>query len=54
MGKALFHRYDLYCFQDVYFREQRVPNPIILKRVNALMGYFIWDWTEIQEQYRIV
>jgi len=54
MGKALFHRYDLYCFQDVYFREQRAPNPIILKRLNSLMGYFIWNWGEVQEQYRIV
>ena len=54
MGKALFHRYDLYCFQDVYFREQRAPNPIILKRLNGLMGYFIWNWGEVVEQYRIV
>ncbi len=54
MGKAVFHRYDLYCFQDVYFREQRSPNPIILKRINVLMGYFIWNWAEVQEQYKIV
>jgi hypothetical protein len=54
MGKVMFHRYDLYCFQDVYFREQRAPNPIILKRLNSLMTYFIWNWTEVQDQYRIV
>ncbi len=54
MGKILFHRYDLYCFQDVYFREQRSPNPIILKRINGLMSYFMWNWAEVQEQYRIV
>ncbi len=54
MSKALFHRYDLYCFQEIYFREQRVPNPILLKRINALMGYFIFNWAEVQEQYKVV
>jgi hypothetical protein len=54
MGKAIFHKYDLYCFQDVYFREQRAPNPVVLKRLNGLMNYFIWNWTEVYDQYRIV
>jgi hypothetical protein len=54
MGKVLFHRYDLFCFQDTYFREMKAPNPIILKRLNGLMGYFLWNWTEVNEQYRIV
>ena len=54
MGKVLFHEYDLFCFQDSYFREMRAPNPIILKRLNGLMGYFIWSWTEVAENYRVV
>lgn len=54
MGKVLFHRYDLFCFQDSYFREMKAPNPIVLKRLNGLMGYFLWNWTEVNEQYRIV
>ncbi|HQW06777.1 MAG: hypothetical protein IPH05_16865 [Flavobacteriales bacterium] len=54
MSKVLFHSYDLFCFQDPYFREIRVPNPIILKRLNGLMGYFLWNWAEVNEQYRIV
>jgi hypothetical protein len=54
MGKVLFHEYELFCFQDRYFREMKAPNPIILKRLNSLMGYFIWDWTEVLEQYRVV
>lgn len=54
MGKAIFHEYDLFCFQDSYFREQRAPNPIVLKRLNGLMGYFIWNWSEVLEQYRVV
>lgn len=54
MGKVLFNRYDLFCFQDTYFREMKAPNPIILKRLNGLMGYFLWNWAEVNEQYRIV
>lgn len=54
MSKVLFHEYELYCFQDTYFREQRTPNPIILKRLNGLMGYFIWGWSDVLDQYRIV
>ena len=38
----------------VYFREQKSPNPIVLKRLNSLMGYFIWSWNEVSDQYRIV
>jgi hypothetical protein len=54
MAKVVFTEYDLFCFQDVYFREQKSPNPIVLKRLNSLMGYFIWSWNEVSEQYRIV
>jgi hypothetical protein len=54
MAKVLFQEYDLFCFQDEYFREMKAPNPIILKRLNGLMGYFLWSWTDVQEQYRVV
>ena len=54
MGHALFHQYDLYRYQSAYFREQRNPNPVILKRINGLMTYFLWDWSEVMEQYRVV
>jgi len=53
MGRAVFQEYDLFCFQDSYYREMRAPHPIILKRLNSLMGYFLWNWQEVNEQYRI-
>lgn len=53
MGRALFTEYELFCFQDSYFREMKQPNPILLKRLNSLFGYFLWNWTEVNEQYRI-
>lgn len=27
MGRALFTEYELFCFQDSYFREMKQPNP---------------------------
>lgn len=53
MGKAVFHKYDLFRFQDPYFRDLKAPNPIVLKRVNQLMGYFLWNWEDFMEEYRI-
>jgi len=54
MSNVLFNEYDLYCFQHAYFREQRVPNPIVLKRIKGLMGYFIWNWSDVLDQHKIV
>ena len=53
MGTALFHEYGLLDLQAAYFRELRVPNPVILKRVNSLMRFFLWDWEEFHENHRI-
>ncbi|MBK7384955.1 MAG: hypothetical protein IPI81_16705 [Flavobacteriales bacterium] len=53
MGRAIFQEYDLFCYQDSYYREMRAPQPIVLKRLNGLMGYFLWNWPEVNEQYRI-
>lgn len=53
MGKAMFLEYDLYRFQEEYFRAARWPNPIVLKRLNALFGYLMFDWEAISEQYRV-
>lgn len=53
MGKAVFLEYDLYRYQEEYFRGTRSPNPIVLKRLNALFAYMMFGWGELVEQYRI-
>lgn len=53
MARALFAEYDLYPFQDSYFREMRQPNPILLKRLNGLFVYFLYNWSEVNDQFRI-
>ena len=52
MGKAVFHKYDLLRSQNAYFREIKQPNPIVLKRLNVLMECFLWNWRQVQEDYR--
>ncbi|MBV6405383.1 MAG: hypothetical protein GFGODING_02151 [Flavobacteriales bacterium] len=54
MSRALFHQYDLFGHQtDEYFRDKREPHPVTLKRLNGLMGFFLWDWENFHEHYRI-
>jgi hypothetical protein len=54
MSKMVFAKFDLFRDQKEYFRDQRAPDPIVLKRLNGLMGYFLWNWAEVNEEYRIV
>jgi len=53
MAKAMFLEYDLFHCQDEYFRGMRSPNPIVLKRLNSLFTYLLFDWDAVKEQYRI-
>lgn len=54
MSKLFFHQYDLYSYQDDYYTRVQAQNPIILKRIDAIMRAFIWDWEIIGEEYKIV
>ena len=54
MSKLFFHKYDLYPFQEAYYRTISAPNPIILKRIDKIMEMFLWDWQAISEEYKIV
>jgi hypothetical protein len=54
MSKGVFFKYELNKFQSDYFRNMNTPNPIFLKRLDEVIGQFIFNWTEIQDTYRIV
>ncbi len=54
MSKAIFHEYQLYNCQDEYFRKMKVPNPVILKKMNEIMDLFIWDWDVVLKKYKII
>jgi hypothetical protein len=53
MSKAVFHKYDLFQFQDPYFRSMKAPNPIVLKRLNQLMAFCLWDWAEVLDGWKV-
>jgi hypothetical protein len=53
MSKALFFKYNLNEFQDVYFKNMQAPNPLFLKRMEDLFYYFIWDWDVFFKKYKV-
>ena len=53
MSKAIFHKYDLFRYQDPYFRSLKAPNPIVLKRLNQLMAYCLWDWAAVLDEWKV-
>jgi len=44
----------LYQFQEKYYRDIQAPNPLVLKRLDAIMESFIWNWEAFSDEYRIV
>ena len=54
MSKLFFQEYDLYQYQEKYYRSILAPNPVILKRLDAIMQSYLWDWETISEEFRIV
>lgn len=53
MSKAVFYKYNLNEYQDEYFRRMQAPNPLFLKRMDAIVGNFLWDWDAFFKKYRI-
>jgi len=53
MARGLFTLYGLNAFQDEYFQKINTPNPLFLKRIDDLMGHFLWDWTAFNKRYKV-
>ncbi|MCE2743889.1 MAG: hypothetical protein LW701_10020 [Fluviicola sp.] len=53
MSKAVFEKYKLNEFQDDYFRRMQAPNPLFLKRMDEVMGNFIWNWDAFFKKYKM-
>lgn len=52
MSKAIFHKFDLNDYQEDYFKEMKTPNPLFLKRMDEIMGNFLWDWEQFFKKYK--
>jgi hypothetical protein len=53
MSKAVFYKYKLNDFQDEYFRRMQAPNPLFLKRMDEVLGTFIWNWDAFFKRYKL-
>jgi hypothetical protein len=53
MSKAVFYKYNLNDFQDEYFKRMQVPNPLFLKRMDEIMGNYLWNWDAFFKKYRL-
>jgi len=54
MSKAIFFKYELYQFQNEYYRSVKAPNPIFLKNLDDIMRNFLWDWSAFSERFKVV
>lgn len=53
LSKAVAHKYELYNYQDEYFKRMQAPNPLFLKRLDVLMENFLWDWEVFMKKFKI-
>jgi hypothetical protein len=53
MSKSVYHRYALNQFQQPFFREKNVPDPILLKHIDEVMEQFLIDWNKFTDKFRI-
>lgn len=53
MSRALFYKFNLNDFQEVYFKSLKTPNPLFLKRMDEVMMNFLWDWDAFFKKHRL-
>ena len=53
MSKGVFDKYELYNYQDEYFKRMQAPNPLFLKRMDEVLEHFVWDWDVFFKKYRL-
>ena len=54
MSKAVYHKYGLNFFQEEYFKNMKVPNPILLKHLDEIMINYISNWDNYLEKHKII
>lgn len=53
MSKALFYKFNLNEYQEIYFKSMRSPNPLFLKRMDEVMMNYLWDWAAFFKKHRL-
>ncbi|MGY6560963.1 MAG: hypothetical protein ACXITV_02540 [Luteibaculaceae bacterium] len=53
MAKTICAKYNLNAYQDEYFRQMNVPNPVFLKRLQEVTREYIFNWDVFLEKYKV-
>jgi hypothetical protein len=53
MSKALFFKFNLNDYQEIYFKSMRSPNPLFLKRMDEIMTNYLWDWEAFFKKHKL-
>lgn len=53
MSLAIFHKYDLNKYQKEHFQKLNMPSPIVMKELNEMVEYFLWNWDDYLSKYKV-
>lgn len=54
MSLAIFHKYDLNKYQKDHFQKLNSPNPVVMKELNDMVEFFLWNWEDYLAKYKVV
>jgi hypothetical protein len=54
MSMAIFHKYDLNKYQKEHFQKLNSPSPIVMKELNDMVEFFLWNWEDYLAKYKVV
>lgn len=54
MSLAIFHKYDLNKYQKEHFQKLNSPSPIVMKELNEMVEFFLWNWQDYLNKYKVV
>lgn len=54
MSLAIFHKYDLNKYQKEHFQKLNTPSPIVMKELNEMVEFFLWNWEDYLSKYKVI
>jgi hypothetical protein len=54
IAKAIFLKFELNDCQQDHFAKLNEPNPLVIKEMNELTTFFIWNWEDFLSKYKLI
>lgn len=54
MAKAIFQKLNLTQYQNDNFQKINEANPIVLKELEEITAFFVWNWDDLFNKYKLV